>query len=584
MLVIDRTKPIPYEPTVAGANSAHVKLEKVNDADDIVTYRLSIPKTYANEKLSVQWKLANVAVKGTWSSTTVLDKRYRTDWELPQVNSSIYSDLPIFCLFGYQDENVLTVACSDAVNELQMKCALREEDNHFYCSLHFCVDSVLMEDYSTCIYIDERKIDFSKVVMDARDWIVNTAKIQLAPVPNLAKKPVYSTWYTFHQHLEKDSLIAECKEAKSFGYDVVIIDDGWQTNDGNRGYDYTGDWEPERFEDLPSVIANLQELGMSVMLWFSVPFCGIKSNAYKHFKGKFLTENHHWAPVLDPRFSEVREYLVGKYVRAIREWKLDGLKLDFIDDFKVYPETEIDQLNGRDTLSVAQGCNTLIQEIKQALYEINPDVLIEFRQKYISPALASLGNMFRAFDCPNDPLMNRVRTTDVKLICGQAAVHSDMLTWSSKESVEHNALQFTSILFSVPQLSVRLAERSAKEKQMILFFTYYWLQNEHVLLSGKFIARGPLSNYHTLEAVKDDKQIIGVYDEIVILLNNNLKYIDIINGKMTRNIYFSNNIDIDTTYIVQIVNCLGEDVTNEFEHQSHLFTCPPNGIIKLTSK
>jgi len=85
---------------------------------------------------------------------------------------------------------------------------------------------------------------------------------------------------------------------------------------------------------------------MKCLLWYSVPFCGIKSKAYQLFKGKFLTENHPWAPVFDPRYPEVRSYLVQKYAAALIDWKLDGFKLDFIDDFKAYPETVLTKENG----------------------------------------------------------------------------------------------------------------------------------------------------------------------------------------------------------------------------------------------
>lgn len=583
MLVVNRKKPINYKPGLYGTHSEKAELICVNCEAGLTTYKLSIPKEYTNEQLSIKWKLENVGIKGTWSANTNLDKRFRTDWEVPQINSSIYHDIPIASLFGYNDENVMTVACSDAVNELKLGCGLREEDNHFYIGLHFFVDSIITEDYSSFIYIDENKIPFCTSVMQAREWIIESANLAMAPVPALARKPVYSTWYSFHQDLDGQTLIEECKEAKTFGYDVVIIDDGWQTNDDNRGYDFTGDWESERFPEFPNLIRKLQETGMAVMIWFSVPFCGKKSKAYVKFAGKFLTEDHHWAPVFDPRFPDVREHLVSKYVRAIKDWKLQGLKLDFIDDFKVYPETEINELNGRDTLSVADGVNRLMQEVKDALHAINPEVLIEFRQKYISPPLATLGNMFRAFDCPSDPLMNRVRTTDVKMICGDAAVHADMLTWSKNESVHISALQFTSILFSVPQLSVLLKDRSDEEKKMIKFYTKYWNENAHVLLSKDFIAKGPLSNYTSLEAVTNDKRIYGIYEDVVLDIKVNTKEVHIINGKLTERIYVDDP-ELFNEFQLQVFNCLGKNVTDDHLYNNIYLTAPPNGIIKMSKK
>ena len=39
---------------------------------------------------------------------------------------------------------------------------------------------------------------------------------------------------------------------------------------------------------------------------------------------------------LDPRYKKVRNYLCNVYVNAVKEWNLDGLKLDFIDTQLVY--------------------------------------------------------------------------------------------------------------------------------------------------------------------------------------------------------------------------------------------------------
>jgi len=158
--------------------------------------------------------------------------------------------------------------------------------------------------------------------------------------------------------------------------------------DNNRGYDYTGDWEPERLTDIVYFVRKVHKLDMKFMMWYSVPFCGKKSKAYQRFKGKFLTENHHWAPVFDPRYPEVREYLIGKYVFALKDWNLDGFKLDFIDDFMAYPETILTLDDRRDYASVNEGVDRLMTDVMNALKAIKPDILIEFRQKYVGPAMS----------------------------------------------------------------------------------------------------------------------------------------------------------------------------------------------------
>lgn len=583
MQVLNRKKSISYNPQALGIHEDKVHVTLLSSEKSVDIYSISVPDECTGEKLCIQWKVKAIGIKGAWTSNNILDKRYRTDWEMPQLKSSISVDAPIVSLFGHNDENMVTVGCADLINLIDIEASLREEDNHFYFKFHFFTESH-SGPYETKLYINKENQNFSQVVQRCSEWAVAQNHFEVRVTPDMATVPLYSTWYSFHQSLALDELKNECRLAKDLGYDLVIIDDGWQTMDDGRGYDYTGDWKAERITDMRGLVDDIHQLGMGIMLWYSVPFCGIKSKAYQRFRGKFLTENHHWAPVFDPRFPEVRAYLVDLYRNALTEWNLDGFKLDFIDDFKVYPETETEKLEGRDTRSVAQGTKKLIEEIATALTAIKPDVLIEFRQQYINPSLRQLGNMFRAFDCPNDNLMNRVRTTDVKLLCGSNAVHSDMLTWHAEEPVEVAALQFSSILFSVPQLSVRIANRSAMEIAMIKFYTTYWKANKHILLAGNFSAHKPLSNYSYLKSELDDKLILGLYDDVLLPLNLDYNEIHIINGKLSKNVV----LDLSGTerkWKRRIVNCVGdtliEDIVTLPPAPYHM-EAPANGIIFLT--
>ncbi len=586
MQVIDRKQSIGYSPSVFNSEIENINIELESETGDVSVYRLKVGANHIHKTISVKWKIDNIGIKGSWTSNGILDKRFRTDWEMPALNSSISNDAPIISLFDNHDNNVVTVATSEIVNLVKIEASLREEDNHFYFHFQFFSEIVLDEDYDLKIIIDKTKENYSHRIQQVADWMISVNGLETMPVPPMAVSPLYSTWYSFHQNLEIAELYEECRIAKELGYGLVIVDDGWQTKDDNRGYDYTGDWSPERFPDMKNFVARIHELGMSIMLWYSVPFCGKKSNVYQKFRGKFLTEDHYWAPVFDPRFPDVRKYLVDTYAAALKDWKLDGFKLDFIDDFKVYPDTELVNLNGRDTLSVTEGVNKLINEIRDSLKEIKPDVLIEFRQQYINPALRKLGNMFRAFDCPNDSLMNRVRTTDVKLLCGESAVHSDMLTWHKNESVEVAALQFTSILFSVPQVSVRLNQRSAVEIKMIQFFTNYWNENKDVLLKGTFSAFRPLSNYPYLCSETKAKSIYGLYDDFVLPVSLDADCIDIINGKMTSAIAIDFK-GLPSEWDCEIVDCKGSPVnksTLTLDNALTQLSCPSNGIIFLRKK
>jgi len=590
MKVLDRTIVVSEQPQIIGA-PLHFKssLKQISTKDNVSIYELELTNTVAAEltPLTIQWRLPCTNVKGEWSTGALYEKRIRADWELPSVVSRVSVNAPVVALFGHEDENIITVACADVINTVEMQAPVREEDNFIYCQLTFFTEKMpLTTGYKTQIRVDRRMFHFSECLADVSNWWATFEALKPTIVPEAAQVPLYSTWYAYHQNFQPEQLLAECRESKKLGYKGIIIDDGWQTLDGGRGYDFTGDWEPDRIPKTREFVETIQSMDMKCLFWYAVPFCGKKSKAYQRFKGKFLTESHPWAPVFDPRYPEVRAYLIEKYASALINWNLDGFKLDFIDDFKTYPDTALTLGNGRDYASVDEGVYRLMSDVMTELKQIKPEILIEFRQKYIGPAMRKFGNMFRAFDCPNDSVGNRMRTTDVKMLCGNTAVHSDMITWHKTETVETAALQLTNVLFAVPQLSVRLAETDDDHKKMITFYTKYWKKNQSILIDGDFVPYNPLANYPILSASDESKIIFGVYEDMVVELDDSFDKIDLVNGKMSEQIAFEFLEDYGKCK-VKIYDCMGnldwEDKL-KFGEGLHSLEVPANGMIRIKKK
>lgn len=517
-----------------------------------------------------------------WTPDTLHEKRLRADWEQEVLVSRISMNAPVVCFFGHDDENVLTFACSDAVHPITLKAVIREEDSFAYCHVTlFPDDRQPATNYTTKLRIDCRPKPFYTTLKNTAVWW--EAPYVPLNVPNSATDPVYSTWYSYHQSITEAQLLEECRASAAMGYKTIIVDDGWQTLDSNRGYDYTGDWEPDRIQDMAGFVRDVHNTGMKCMVWYSVPFVGVKSKAFQEFKDKCLTLGHRWAPVFDPRFPEVRAYLVNKYATALKDWNLDGFKLDFIDDFKLYEDAESAAIHGRDFASVEAAVAQLMSDVIEALTAIKPDILIEFRQRYIGPAMRQYGNMFRAFDCPNDSITNRIRTTDVKLLCGNSAVHADMVTWHYDEPVEIAALQLLNVLFSVPQLSVRLAEIPADHRQMIETFTQYWIENRDLLLFGDFCAHQPLANYPILETSNSTKHIVALYQDMICRLNRSVHAIDIVNAKRSERMVLDIGVEMGD-FEATVFDCIGQRVAHS--HQAltkglHPFDVPASGRLEL---
>lgn len=559
-----------------------LELESNHHGVYIFKFNIVSESNASPEPITLRWKIPSFNMKGVWKPGGVHDKRQQYDWELVHPSSRISVDAPVLCVFGHDDNNVHTVACSDAINLIEMNALLREEDNHEYFHITFFSERhPSITSYSAEIRIDTRSIPFSESLQSVSKWWEDFEALRPHPIPEVATMPLYSSWYSFHQDLDAERLISECRKAYDVGYELIILDDGWQTMDNNRGYDYTGDWKPDRFPDMAGFVKEVQATGMKFGLWYSVPFCGKHSEAYKKFKGKFLTENHRWAPVFDPRYPEVRDYLQSIYVSALKDWNLDAFKLDFIDDFKVYPETILTKENGRDYANVNEAVDKLLTDVMEALRAIKPDIGIEFRQQYVGPALRKYGNMFRAFDCPNDVVSNRIRITDVKLLCGNTAVHSDPQTWHIEEKTEVAALQVLNGLYAVPQMSMFLDELPEEQLRMVRFYTEYWKQNSSILMTGKFNPKFPLSNYPILESHLDGHTILSIYEDFVPDIRVDKK-LDIINAKMTKNLVLRNTEESHCS--IEIYDCLGNKVDNE---EATLFkglidiNIPACGIVKI---
>ena len=550
-------------------------ITKVFDVNDVIIYdvKLSANEFIEIQPITLQWVIPAHNIKGVWKPTSDFSKRIQADWELDHMESRISIDAPVISLFGNDDENVLTFACSNAINKLELNARIREENDCFYCHVTlFSERSAKIKEYQVQVRIDTAKKHFSSALKETASWWEGFADLKPAYVPAIAKTPLYSTWYQFHQDLDVDQLIEECKIAKRIGYESIIIDDGWQTNDSNRGYDYTGDWLPERLTNPKEFVRSVQGIGMKIGFWFAVPFCGKKSKAYQKFKGKFLTENHRWAPVLDPRFPEVREYLITIYKKALLEWNLDGLKLDFIDDFRLYPDTVVSRTDGRDYSSINEAVDRLMTDIIDTLRSINSEVFIEFRQKYTGPAMRKYGNIFRAFDCPGDATMNRIRIADINMLAGTTAVHSDMVTWHKNEQLEIAALQLVNTLFGVPQISVRLKELHKDHLEMVSFYTSYWTKNKDILLDGEFIPRKPLANYPIQQVSKNDSLIVGLYDEYIVHLEQAHKNIDILNAQLA------------TSIIIKVAKNMGQYQCKTYDCKGNLTSqnkLTLNGLIEI---
>ncbi|MBE6795667.1 MAG: alpha-galactosidase [Ruminococcaceae bacterium] len=509
---------------IGGNKNAEFKTNKRTENGILfLDIKMILEKEAVPEKFTLRWYFSAADCAFTWNPSMGDIHGLYFDWSKKTVKSRLASWMPLQQIISRKGKNKLLIAVSDVDTPMEIGTGVREEDATLECEIvFFTLPTSPKKEYSATVRIDTRALDYYDSIYDTGDWWENACGYTPAFVPEGAKMPMDSLWYSFHQNLDKDEILKECRASKELGLSTVIIDDGWQTDDNNRGYAYCGDWlvAPGKMGDMAELVENIHSIGMRVMLWYSVPFMGIYCDKYEEFKEMLLDgcgdEKTFFA--LDPRYKRVREYLVSVYEKAVKEWGLDGLKLDFIDSF-VLKGKALDYDENRDYQSLEDAIHALMGKVKERLTAINPEILIEFRQSYVGPSIRKYGNMLRVGDCPCDILKNRFNVVNLRLTSGKTAVHSDMIMWNVEDSVENAALQFTSILYSVPQISVRVDKLPEKHYKMLSFYLGFWKEWRDVLLDGKLTATNPECEYSLVCATLGDKSVFTAYSDRIISVN-----------------------------------------------------------------
>ncbi|MBE7054289.1 MAG: alpha-galactosidase [Ruminococcaceae bacterium] len=536
-------------------------IEKVSLGEKITEYTFSLKWNEDEAKKSdlngveIRYVLPLTDAAHFWTPNCRTKRIIDAEWRTKN-QTMMTIGAPVACVFNEDEKNRYTFASSETKKITSLEVGVDEHTSSIFGKL-----KIGLKQYTN---ISEHKVKILLIENDmmyyeALDYVRAWWEKDITPmaVPSIAKMPVYSSWYNFHQHITDEKIEKECTLANELGLKSIIVDDGWQTDDTNCGYAFCGDWEvtPSKIKDMKTHVENVHKAGLKYILWFSIPFVGYKSKAWERFKNKIIYKIDRLnAGVLDPRYPDVREYLINIYENALKNYNLDGFKLDFIDRFTIIDENKI--TDEMDYVCVQEAADRLMTDVKKRLTAIKEDVLIEFRQSYIGPDMRKYANMFRVNDCPNDFVSNRIGICDLRLISGSTAVHSDMLMWNDEETSENAAKQILNSIFGVIQLSKKLETMKENHKKMTSFWINFAIKNKKVLLDSSFVAYEPQNLYPVIKAFDEKDEIIAVYSKNKVInpdLNKNVK---IINATSDDVIYVKSDAQKDINVCVK--TCEGE--------------------------
>lgn len=243
----------PYSVRLEGdSGSFDARLDTTTSGDGIheVTLSLSAPEPSTPPEIKLVFQHPLHDVQARWIPATRAMPGLLPEWDCA-FTSQMTRDAPVACLYSTDGNNRLTLACSECVLPVEVRAGVHEESAGLNCSVrmfHQPYDPI--DRYEVHLRIDTREVPYYAALAGvSRWWEERSGHVPMA-VPNSAKVPYYSTWYSFHQSLVVEDVLKQCRLARELGCEAIIVDDGWQTQDTGRGYPFTGDWEPVRLGDV----------------------------------------------------------------------------------------------------------------------------------------------------------------------------------------------------------------------------------------------------------------------------------------------------------------------------------------------
>ena len=461
----------------------------------------------AGDTLKIRFEQPVRNIQGYWTSD-----QYRPQMQLPwglKLDSAAQRQMPFLVWFDQAGVTQAAFYLTDTADDASLQSRLSQSDSAF--RLEWTI-RLSPETQPFEFAADRRALPFPETAASFRQRLLPENPV----FPAGAWDPVYCTWYAFHAAYTIPELEKNAGLAAGLGFRTFILDDGWSYDTSKRlnsstvseWFSENGDWilSERKLPGFADHVKRIRDMGFNYLLWFAPFLTGRSSWLYAELKkaNAILLESDDGSAAADPACPLIREVVIPRILEVFRKYHLDGLKVDFVDF--VHP-----------SLSVPRGreCLKQIRSLAEQLRAVKPDALIEFRQRYTTPAMLPYATNFRANDVPFDYLENLHRCCQIRMILGDGVpVHADPVCFHPEESRVNVARHMIASLAGVPMLSADLTKISPEHLAVIRRFLRFYHDHLATFRTGHWTIRYDFGHVASVAVENETEMIATAVTEI----------------------------------------------------------------------
>ena len=200
--------------------------------------------------------------------------------------------------------------------------------------------------------------------------------------PESAFAPIWCAW-GYERDFTVEQIVATLPKARELGFEWAVLDDGWQTNEG--------DWHidkrkfPRGEADMRAFVKAIRAQGLRPRLWLA-PLAADPGSDVLHDHADMLLLDQYgafqtvtWWNALTqcPAYQPTIDYYVALAKKIIGDWGFEGLKLDGQHLNAVAPCYNPAHKHAHPTDSVEK-LGDFWKAIYEAAREANPEAVVEF--------------------------------------------------------------------------------------------------------------------------------------------------------------------------------------------------------------